>query len=159
MIFATVGLHRKGFERLLRNVDGFVRDHQIKKAFMQIGYTDFVPRHCKWQRFMSVEIMKRVIGESNVIVTHAGAGTIMTVMQQGRLPIIVPRRVEFNEHTNNHQLDLAARMESVYKAAVIWDIGELDAAIKTNLEKESSWKFQGNSRILRILERFIDTVE
>lgn len=157
MIFVTVGIHHHSFERLLRRVDIIARDNQIEDVFMQTGYTKYVPKNCEWENFLLPERVKELIQESKVIIAHAGAGTIMTVMKEGRLPIIVPRRKEYNEHNNDHQLDLASRMEKYYKAIVVKDIDTLDIEINNYLKRNTSYNYQRNNNIISALEKFVDT--
>jgi UDP-N-acetylglucosamine transferase subunit ALG13 len=44
---------------------------------------------------------------ADIVVTHAGAGTIMTLYDLGIFPVVVPRRGGRGEHVDDHQVQLA----------------------------------------------------
>lgn len=44
---------------------------------------------------------------SNLVVTHAGMGNIISCIEKNIQFVMFPRLVEFREHRNNHQLDSA----------------------------------------------------
>ena len=57
------------------------------------------------------EKMKNIIKDSDIIITHAGVGTIMECLEMDKEIIVVPRKVENLEHVNNHQEEIAFEME------------------------------------------------
>jgi UDP-N-acetylglucosamine transferase subunit ALG13 len=44
---------------------------------------------------------------ADVVITHAGVGTIMHLLEMGIFPVVVPRRAKRNEHVDDHQLQIA----------------------------------------------------
>jgi len=51
MIFVTVGTHEQPFDRLLKYMDELAGSGALgEEVVMQTGYTDFQPRHCRWQK-------------------------------------------------------------------------------------------------------------
>ena len=74
------------------------------------------PLRCPWcsnpeSQRMKPEKMKDIIKDSDIIITHAGVGTIMECLEMGKEIIVVPRKVENLEHVNNHQEEIAFEME------------------------------------------------
>jgi len=49
----------------------------------------------------------RLMRESRIVVTHAGPTTVLEALEQGKVPIIVPRLRQFREHVDDHQLKFA----------------------------------------------------
>lgn len=47
-------------------------------------------------------------GSADVVVTHAGVGSVLSVLQQGKVPVILPRRASEGEMVDDHQLEFAA---------------------------------------------------
>lgn len=66
----------------------------------------------------------------DVVVCHGGSGAIHDAMVTGHVPVVVPRRVHLNEHVNDHQLEIAAELESDGRAIVVHDVASLKAAIE-----------------------------
>ena len=64
------------------------------------------------------------------MISHGGAGTIISSMLQGKRLVVVPRLQRFGEHTNDHQLDLAKSLSKEGKAIAVEDIGQLEKAIE-----------------------------
>lgn len=66
---------------------------------------------------------------SKVLVIHAGAGSIVTALRLGRRPIVVPRRAEYGEHVNDHQIELARQVARTGRILLVEDIADLRGAI------------------------------
>lgn len=112
MIFVTVGTHEQPFNRLIQKVDELVRDGKIKeKVFMQIGFSTYIPRYCKWSKVIGYDEMTKYMQEADVIITHGGPATYMQVLQWGKQPIVVPRQAKYKEHVNDHQLDVTKQIQ------------------------------------------------
>ena len=56
-------------------------------------------------------VMEEYITMSNIVITHAGVGTIMECINKNREIIVLPRKEEYGEHVNNHQEEIAYEME------------------------------------------------
>ena len=50
------------------------------------------------------------MADADVVVAHAGTGSALAALQAGRFPVLVPRRPEFDEHVDDHQLQIAAML-------------------------------------------------
>lgn len=132
MIFVTVGTHEQQFDRLIKAIDDFVADGTIQEpVFVQTGYSTFVPTHCEHCQFVPASRMKEFMDEADVVVTHGGPSSIVEAMAAGKMPVVVPRRAEFGEHVNDHQVDfvniVAKRLGSIVPVS---DTAELLQAIK-----------------------------
>ena len=72
----------------------------------------------------SAEEFRRYATESDIVITHAGVGTILNLLDWGVFPVVVPRRQERGEHVDNHQLQIATLLASLDIASVT-DSGDL----------------------------------
>lgn len=132
MIFVTVGTHEQGFERLIKKVDDLVRDGKIKEdVIMQIGFTQYKPKYCKYQKLFPYSKMKEMVQKARIVITHGGPASFIMALQEGKIPIVVPRMVKYNEHVNDHQLNFVIAVKERYNnIIVIENIGELQKIIK-----------------------------
>lgn len=64
------------------------------------------------------EEFKRAAWDADVVITHAGVGTVLELLDFGIYPVIVPRRRSRNEHVDDHQTQIAALVGSLGVAAV-----------------------------------------
>lgn len=147
MIFVTVGTHEQQFNRLIRHIDNLVHENKIKdQVFMQIGYSDYVPKYCEWKKFLTFQEMKSKIINANIVITHGGPASFLSVLEEKKTPIVVPRYVEFNEHVNNHQSEFAKKIiEKGYNIILIEDINDLEKSV--NLYSNDGKSFFSNNKI------------
>lgn len=120
MIFTTVGMHHQGFDRLISAMDELAAEIN-EEIIMQIGAAAHEPANAKWFRFADSERVDALMAAARVVVAHAGAGTIIGAFRHRRPVVVVPRRAAFNEHVDDHQLDLAQALASEGKVALVID--------------------------------------
>lgn len=105
MIFVTVGTHEQPFDRLVEYIDNMKRDGLIdEQVVIQTGYSTYEPKYCEWKKLYPYQQMKRFVNEARIVIAHGGPSSFIMPLQIGKTPIVVPRRAEFNEHVNNHQV-------------------------------------------------------
>lgn len=132
MIFVTVGTHEQPFNRLVECVDNLKRDGVIEEeVIIQTGYSTYEPKNCTWQKLFPYQEMVRLVDEAHIVITHGGPSSFIMPLQVGKTPIVVPRKYEYNEHVNDHQVAfskaVAERMGTIY---VVEDIDKLGETIK-----------------------------
>jgi beta-1,4-N-acetylglucosaminyltransferase len=130
LIFVTVGNHNQGFDRLIKKMDEIagITDEQV---IMQIGYTTYKPVNAEYFSFLeSFEEILRLNREARVVVSHAGAGSIVTALKEKTPVIVVPRLKRYDEHMNDHQLEIAKAMSENKNVTVIYDVEDLDDYLK-----------------------------
>ncbi len=108
-IFATVGTQLP-FDRLIRELDAWAQDHADAEAFAQTGASDYEPRCMPWSRTLTEKQFRESICSCDVVVAHAGMGTIISAIEQGKRVVVMPRRAEFGEHRNDHQVATVKRL-------------------------------------------------
>ena len=57
---------------------------------------------------MAFEELVNTISRAESVVCHAGVGTIMTALQNGHTPVVIPRQASHGEHVDDHQLEIAS---------------------------------------------------
>ena len=123
MIFVSLGTQDKPFNRIIDYVISLkenLKELQSEKIIIQLGQTKLLKSDNKRIKnleniiiydMLKPEKMKDIIKDSDIIITHAGVGTIMECLEMGKEIIVVPRKVENLEHVNNHQEEIAFEME------------------------------------------------
>lgn len=104
-IFATVGTTEYGFERLINRLADIVPAHV--DVVWQTGDTDVSGLDIDGQKLMPAEELLAEIRKADVVVTHAGAGSLFNCLELGKVPVYVPRRGALGEHVDDHQTELA----------------------------------------------------
>jgi len=121
-------MHTAGFERLIRKMDE-VATTINEEIIMQIGHTKYTPRNAQYFQFTTAEELKALCQEARVVVTH-GAMTIIDALEQGTPVVVVPRLKRYKEVIDDHQLDFARELEKEGKVIVVYDVEELEEALK-----------------------------
>jgi len=109
-IFVTVGTELP-FDRLIRAVDQWAGEHgRGSEVFAQIGHTQYVPEHIGWSPMIEGELFRQLFAHADLVIAHAGMGTILAALEGSHPLIVVPRCARFGEHRNDHQLATVARL-------------------------------------------------
>lgn len=66
---------------------------------------------------------------ADVVVTHAGCGSISDAFHLGHVPVVVPRLARHEEHVNDHQLELVDVLSAEDRIVAVHDVAELPGAI------------------------------
>ena len=105
MILVTIG-SMFPFDRLVRAMDALAAGWE-EEVLAQIGDGAYEPRHMRFVRKLPREEFIATIARADLVVGHAGMGTVITAGEHGKAIVIMPRRASLGEHTNDHQVDTA----------------------------------------------------
>jgi UDP-N-acetylglucosamine transferase subunit ALG13 len=107
VIFVTVGTNEARFDRLLHAVAALEVDEEV---VVQYGHSSPLrPPGATLVDFLPFEGIVDMVRRSRVVVTHAGVGSVMVSLANGKRPIVVPRLKAFSEAVDDHQLELGRR--------------------------------------------------
>lgn len=136
MIFVTVGTHEQAFDRLVEAMDQWASEHE-EEVVIQTGYSNYEPKCAKWQKMFPYEEMMEMINKARIVITHGGPSSFISPLQLGKIPIVVPRKKEYKEHVNDHQVAFArAVAERQGNIIVVEDVSTLGNVIE-NYEKRT----------------------
>lgn len=106
MIFVTVGT-QLSFDRLIGAVDEWCGSHPSIPVFAQTGPTKLKIKNMEYEKFISPAKADRLFQSANLIVAHAGMGSILTALKYRKNILIIPRKASLGEHRNDHQIATA----------------------------------------------------
>ena len=132
MIFATVGNATQSFRRLLDAVDALAGKGVFgqDEVVIQSGNTaDFLSLYGKQERVLPMEQFSALIAKADLVICHAGAGTLFHVLQARKVPVVMPRRKRYGEHVDDHQMELTRALAAVGRAVPAYEPEDLPAAI------------------------------
>lgn len=136
MIFVTVGTHEQPFNRLVKAIDDLKRDGIItEEVIIQTGFSTYEPQYCKWEKLIPYSQMIKNVEAARIVITHGGPASFIMPLQIGKIPIVVPRQHQFNEHVNDHQVEFARNVaERMGTIIPVEDISKLGNVI-TNYDE------------------------
>ena len=156
MIFVTLGSQKFQFNRLLIEIDRLVKEGKItEEVFAQIGYSDYKPKNYNYKEFLDRDEFQGVMEKCDKVITHGGTGAIIGAVKKGKKVIAVPRLAKFDEHVDDHQLQIVTQFKEMNLIEVSSEENNILGAIK-NVQKNSFNKYQSNTlNIISSIEKFI----
>ena len=97
-----------GFRRLLDRLVPLVPTDA--EVLWQTGGTDVTGLGIDARERVPSEEMAAAIRDADVVVAHAGTGIALMALENGKCPILVPRRAMHGEHVDDHQLTIALEL-------------------------------------------------
>lgn len=125
----TVGTEQFPFPRMLRVARDALRDVEVA---WQTGSTptESLGLRGDVRAWWSGDELAAAAREVDVVVTHAGVGSILMVLRAGGCPVIVPRMSRHGEHVDEHQSELAEMLERRDLAVVVHPESDVRAAVE-----------------------------
>lgn len=162
MIFVTVGNDYRNFDRLLKKMDE-IAPLIPSEIVIQRGYSRYLPKNTKHFEFVSMNKAIEYIRSSQLVISHAGIGTIILCKEYGVPIIILPKRRRYGEHMNDHQLEIAKVLEErgdkgIY---VIYEEGQLEEKITEVLRSRKTFAPTNNigrANLIRTIREFIEKI-
>ena len=131
MILVVLGTHPQPMNRLLAHLDEMVdAGHIHEPVIVQAAVYDYAPRRLETLGILPHAALVELIRAAEVVVSHAGPGSLATIRMEGRVPVVVPRSPRQAEHVDGHQERYAARLRGQPGYIVPADLNQLASAIE-----------------------------
>ena len=157
MILVTVGSQKFQFNRLLSKIDELIEKKAITdKVFAQIGVSDYKPKNYEHVDFMPQEEFSKKMDECDMVITHAGTGVIVNAVKKEKKVVALPRLAKFNEHVDDHQIQLIKEFEELNFIEPVYEIEELEKAIKNAKSKKYNKYISNTDTIIKSIEEYIN---
>lgn len=140
MIFVTVGTHEQPFNRLVEYMDRWAAVHG-EEVVIQTGFSTYEPKKARCSKLFPYQAMIKLVDEARIVITHGGPSSFIMPLQIGKIPVVVPRKYEFDEHVNDHQVDFCNQVaERQGNIIVVEDVNMLSETIEKYAEIIASMK-------------------
>jgi UDP-N-acetylglucosamine transferase subunit ALG13 len=159
LILVTLGTRAFQFDRLLLKLDklcaeGIIDDDLVVQSVSSgLTYRHFTPEH-----YLSTELMHHYMSKSSLIITHGGTGSITDALKLGKKVIGVPRLSKYQEHIDDHQVELIRFFRNQNYIIGIDDVEELEDAIQKSKSFQPAKFESGNKKIKAIIRNFLDNL-
>lgn len=135
--FVSLGNAHQPFRRLLDEV-ARIAPQLPQPVLVQYGHTVFDSPACQTTAFMDMEVFVQHVQQAELLILHAGAGSVIHAVQAGKVPVVMPRRVALGEHVNDHQLQFARMLAENKKIVLAEDPSSLLVAAQEALRRQRS---------------------
>lgn len=151
-ILVMVGTQDKEFTRLTQKIENIV--NKKDNVIVQSGHTNYESNKVDVRDFIKKEELTKLMKESDLIITHAGVGSILECLKLKKKVIVVPRLKEFKEHTNDHQLEITKSFTELGYVLPVYDIKDLKNVIK-QADKFKPKTYKSNNKDFTLLVKNI----
>jgi uncharacterized protein (TIGR00661 family) len=124
VIFVTTGT-QEPFDRLIKAVDEIAYNLAGVTFVVQAFTDDYQAKNFKIAQFISPAEFQQHIINAELIISHAGMGSIISALTNSKPIIVMPRLLKFHEHRNEHQLATAKKLDTLGYIHVAYDEQEL----------------------------------
>ena len=158
MILVVLGTQDKDFSRLLKAVDKAIEKGKIKdKVIVQAGQTKYDSDKLEIFDLLPVPEFEKLVDDADLIITHGGAGTILSAIKKGKKVIAAARLSKYGEHHNDHQKQIISEFTKqgyILELENFEDLGDLIKKSKTFCPK----KFKSNTKnMIKLLDDYIES--
>lgn len=132
MILLTVG-SQLPFDRLVRAMDVWCGWNPGRDVVAQIGEPGahgYRPQNFEWHPFIAPRRFDELMNRADLIVAHAGMGSIIQALRRSKPIVIMPRKASLGEHRNEHQHATAVRFADRRGIYVAYDETTLAATLE-----------------------------
>lgn len=124
MIFSTCGSSNLAFPRMMEALGAL----PAQQLYVQHGPSE-PPPCAEAYDYLPYGQLVSLIERADVVVTHAGVGSILCSLRAGHVPIVFPRLRRFSEALDDHQVELAEALEARGTVVVARGAEELALAV------------------------------
>ena len=128
MILVTVGTQIP-FPRMLNLVSKWSEKNNNTEIIAQVGIGGTFYQNFRCVELFGKDEFDKILSKADLVVSHAGMGSILSSLTQGKPIIVMPRLASLSEHRNDHQTATARAMQNKPSVNVVWNENELMQAL------------------------------
>lgn len=124
IIFVVTGT-QEPFDRLVKILDEWAQSQTKYKIIGQLAKNLYKPKAIEAFGFIEPSKFTDIFQKAEIIIGHAGMGTIIKALENEKKLIIFPRLAKYKEHRNDHQLATAKSFNEIESIHVAFSEEEL----------------------------------
>ncbi|WP_170319011.1 glycosyltransferase [Sphingobium yanoikuyae] len=103
-VVVTVGTESWNFRRLFKKLKSIIPENV--EVLWQTGSSDVSGLGIDGIYALPMSDLVDAARRADVVVAHSGIGSALMSLDIGKVPVLVPRRMTYNEAVNDHQVDI-----------------------------------------------------
>jgi UDP-N-acetylglucosamine transferase subunit ALG13 len=133
--FVSVGNASQPFSRLIEAVLKIV-PQLPQPVVVQHGNTMIQGVGCVVKPFLEMDEFGQFIAKAELLILHAGAGSVIHAIQAGKIPVVMPRCAKYGEIVDDHQLEFARALAEMGKVVLAEKSDDLTDAVAEALRRQ-----------------------
>lgn len=157
MVLVLLGTQNNSFHRLLQEVQTCIDNKIINdKVIVQAGNTKFESNDMEIFDLIPQAKFNELLNRADIIITHGGVGSILNAVKLDKKVIAVPRLKKYNEHVNDHQIQIVETFSKQNYIKGVIDLNRLGEVLK-NISSFLPTKYESNTEnIISIIKEYIN---
>jgi UDP-N-acetylglucosamine--N-acetylmuramyl-(pentapeptide) pyrophosphoryl-undecaprenol N-acetylglucosamine transferase len=107
-VVVTLGASSYDFGRLIKSLRGVLPSDA--EVLWQTGHTDVSKFDIDATEFLPSTDLADAMRAADLVVAHAGVGSALAALHAGHAPLLIPRRKQYGEHVDDHQIQIARHL-------------------------------------------------
>lgn len=153
MVFVSVGTQKQQFTRIFQMVENSI-ELKNDEIVAQTGNTKVESKRIKMLPSIDNNKFNEYIKKADFVICHGGVGTIFNALENNKRILVVPRLGKYEEHINDHQLEVACELEKDGYLIVYNDGEDFDKCVK-KLKNFKPKKYISDENFIDILRKEI----
>jgi UDP-N-acetylglucosamine transferase subunit ALG13 len=133
-------------------------DFQGEDVVVQHGPSPIRPPAAACFEFLPFERLNDLVASARVVVAHAGVGSILVCASHGHVPIVIPRLARYGEVVDDHQLNLARRLDAAGTVICVEDLDDLPGLVAPSPLRAPSASRMAGPLLAEDLRQYVDAV-
>lgn len=157
VIFVVTGTQAP-FDRLLSILDKWGGAQEAHSIVAQTSSSKMIFKNMTCFDYLEPDVFNEYFNNSDLIIGHAGMGTIIKALENEKRLVVFPRLMKYNEHRNDHQYHTANSFDLLGLINVAYNEDELLAYLdnqKSILIKDRI-DTHAERKLIDTLSRFIN---
>ena len=160
MILVTLGTQDKEFTRLLEAIDREIKNGVITdKVVVQAGCTKFKSDNMEIFDLIPANEFDEYIKKADLIITHGGAGSILTGVKHNKKIIAAARLAKYKEHTNDHQRQIIREFSDQGYIMELKDFNKLGKLIQKSKTFKPKKFISNTENMINLISDYIEEVD
>ena len=157
MILVTLGTQDKEFTRLLKAIDKEIKNGVITdKVVVQAGCTKYKSENMEMFDLIPANEFDEYIKKADLIITHGGAGSILTGVKNNKKIIAAARLAKYKEHTNDHQKQIIREFSEQGYIMELKDFNKLGKLIQKSKSFKPKKFISNTDNMINLVSDYIE---
>lgn len=157
VIFVVTGTQAP-FDRLLSIIDKWTVNQDTYSVIAQTANSEINFKNMTCFDYLEPDVFNEYFNNADVIIGHAGMGTIIKALENKKKLVVFPRLVKYNEHRNDHQHHTAFGFEKLGLINVAYNEKDLFRYLNNIIDIPVKRKINQNAekQLLEKISNFIN---
>lgn len=134
--FVSVGNATQPFHRLIAAVSR-IASTLPQPVVVQHGNTPWPGvTGCNAKPFVEMGEFERLVMQAELLILHAGAGSVIHALRAGKIPVVMPRLEKYGEVVDDHQRELSHALAEAGKIIVAEEPDDLPRAVAEAMKRQ-----------------------